>query len=122
MARGIANRHAWIDFASFGIVAPVVSKPRANSSDGLMLSLGEASRMLGTTPATLRRWADLGEVATFVTPGGHRRVPGTVTEGVVRHVRSRRRLDTREATALLVQAETAMDRLLVALMQGFEAS
>lgn len=30
----------------------------------------------------------------------------------------RRRLDTREATALLVEAETAIDRLLVALMNG----
>ena len=30
----------------------------------------------------------------------------------------RRRLDTREATALLVDAESALDRLLVALMTG----
>ena len=30
----------------------------------------------------------------------------------------RRRLDTREATALLVEAESAVDRLLVALMNG----
>lgn len=30
----------------------------------------------------------------------------------------RRRLTTREATALLVEAETAVDRLLVALMDG----
>jgi len=29
-----------------------------------------------------------------------------------------RRLDTREATALLVDAEAALDRLLVALMTG----
>lgn len=29
--------------------------------------------MLGITPATLRRWADHGDVAAFVTPGGHRR-------------------------------------------------
>jgi hypothetical protein len=30
----------------------------------------------------------------------------------------RRRLDTREATALMVEAEAAMDRLLVAFMSG----
>jgi hypothetical protein len=30
----------------------------------------------------------------------------------------RRRLDTREATALLIEAETAVDRLLVALING----
>jgi len=212
--------------------SPPVSNP------ALWLSLGEASRMLGITPATLRRWADQGEVATFVTPGGHRRFPRSVIEGMVPHVRSRpptlaglgaspermaqayrrarpaeravsprwlasltepdrvvfrergrellavllghldaedravaaaeleratrdageygamsrrlgasltetlelflrfrgsfvgelagvarrRRLDTREATALLMRAEAAMDRLLVALMKGFEAS
>jgi hypothetical protein len=34
----------------------------------------------------------------------------------------RRRLDTREATALLVDAESALDRLLVALMTGHTKS
>ena len=33
----------------------------------------------------------------------------------------RRRLDTREATALLVDAEAALDRVLVALMLGHSA-
>ena len=33
----------------------------------------------------------------------------------------RRRLDTREATDLLIQAESALDRLLVALMLGHKA-
>jgi len=37
------------------------------------LSLGQASQVLGITPATLRRWADRGDVPAFVTPGGHRR-------------------------------------------------
>jgi excisionase family DNA binding protein len=54
------------------------------------LSLGQASRLLGITPATLRRWADQGEVATFVTPGGHRRFPRIVIEGMVPQVRARR--------------------------------
>ena len=54
------------------------------------LSLGEASRFLGITPATLRRWADHGDVAAFVTPGGHRRFPRTVIEDMVPKPRSRR--------------------------------
>ena len=29
--------------------------------------------MLGVAPATLRRWAEAGEIVTFTTPGGHRR-------------------------------------------------
>lgn len=54
------------------------------------LSLGEASRLLGVTPATLRRWADHGDVAAFVTPGGHRRFPRTAIEALVPQARIRR--------------------------------
>jgi len=38
--------------------------------------------------------------------------------GELAQMARRRRLDTREATALLVEAERAVDRLLVALMNG----
>jgi excisionase family DNA binding protein len=37
------------------------------------LSLGPASRLLGVDPDTLRRWADVGRIRSFTTPGGHRR-------------------------------------------------
>lgn len=37
------------------------------------IGLNEASRRLGVSATTLRRWADAGVVRTFVTPGGHRR-------------------------------------------------
>ncbi len=37
------------------------------------LGLGGAARLLGVAPQTLRRWSDAGLVATFTTPGGHRR-------------------------------------------------
>jgi plasmid stabilization system protein ParE len=47
------------------------------------VSLGEASRMLGITPATLRRWADHGDVAAFVTPGGHRRFARSAIESMI---------------------------------------
>jgi excisionase family DNA binding protein len=39
------------------------------------LGLGEAARLLGITPQTLRRWADRGQIASYTTPGGHRRFP-----------------------------------------------
>ncbi|HEX6061471.1 MAG TPA: helix-turn-helix domain-containing protein [Candidatus Limnocylindria bacterium] len=39
----------------------------------LWLTLGEASRILGVDPDTLRRWADNGKVDVLKTPGGHRR-------------------------------------------------
>lgn len=37
------------------------------------LALGEACKILGVDPDTLRRWADAGKVEVFLTPGGHRR-------------------------------------------------
>ena len=37
------------------------------------LTLGEAARLLGVHPTTLRRWSDQGEVPYLRTPGGHRR-------------------------------------------------
>ena len=44
---------------------------RPTASD--WLGLGEASRLLGVAPGTLRRWSDSGQVQVFTTPGGHRR-------------------------------------------------
>lgn len=38
------------------------------------LTLGAASRLLGVSESTIRRWADSGEVRSFRTAGGHRRV------------------------------------------------
>ncbi len=37
------------------------------------LPLGEAASELGVDEATLRHWADAGQIRTFRTPGGHRR-------------------------------------------------
>lgn len=37
------------------------------------IGLTEASRILGVSPTTLRRWSDDGILETFTTPGGHRR-------------------------------------------------
>lgn len=37
------------------------------------VSLGEAARIIGVHPATIRNWADRGELPFRRTPGGHRR-------------------------------------------------
>lgn len=47
------------------------SQPSGQSSE--WLTLGDASKQLGVSPATLRQWADKGKVRSFRTPGGHRR-------------------------------------------------
>ena len=54
------------------------------------LTLGEASRTLGVTPNTLRRWADRGQIASFTTPGGHRRFPFAAVQALVPAGRTRR--------------------------------
>jgi excisionase family DNA binding protein len=37
------------------------------------LTLSQAAKRLSVHPTTLRRWADNGDIAVIVTPGGHRR-------------------------------------------------
>ena len=46
---------------------------RQASADPDWVSLSEASRVLGVSPATLRRWSDAGRLRVYTTPGGHRR-------------------------------------------------
>jgi excisionase family DNA binding protein len=38
-----------------------------------LVTISEASRILGVSEVTLRQWTDEGNVKAFVTPGGHRR-------------------------------------------------
>ena len=38
-----------------------------------LISISEASQILGVNEATLRQWTDEGKFDAFVTPGGHRR-------------------------------------------------
>ena len=45
------------------------ASPRQN-----WLTLGAASAMLGVSESTIRRWADAGDIRSFRTPGGHRRI------------------------------------------------
>lgn len=56
---------------------------RERSRGSEWLGLGEASRLLGVTPGTLRRWSDSGQVPAFTTPGGHRRYRRTALERLV---------------------------------------
>ena len=43
--------------------------------DEPLLTLKQAAERLSVHPATLRRWANQGDVLVVVTPGGHRRFP-----------------------------------------------
>lgn len=38
-----------------------------------LVTISEASRLLGVSEAALRQWTDEGKIKAFITPGGHRR-------------------------------------------------
>ncbi|MFH1651152.1 MAG: helix-turn-helix domain-containing protein [Chloroflexota bacterium] len=42
-----------------------------------LLSISEASQLLGVSEAALRQWTDEGKIKAFITPGGHRRYSRT---------------------------------------------
>jgi excisionase family DNA binding protein len=54
------------------------------------IGLSEASRVLGVSPATLRRWSDAGRLRVFTTPGGHRRFSRSALERLLPADRTRR--------------------------------
>ncbi len=56
------------------------------------VGLSEASRLLGVSPATLRRWSDAGRLRVFTTPGGHRRFSRAALQRLLPADRSRRPL------------------------------
>lgn len=55
----------------FNLLRPIMAPE--NKPTPQWISLKEAAEQLGIHPATLRRWADDGEIPVMVTPGGHRR-------------------------------------------------
>lgn len=50
-----------------------MSKEKQSLREPGLISISEASRMLGVSEATLRQWTDEGKIGAFITPGGHRR-------------------------------------------------
>ncbi len=64
--------------------------PRPPRTDPQWLGLGDASRLLGVSTATVRRWADSGRLKPFTTPGGHRRFSRATLERMLPTDRARR--------------------------------
>jgi excisionase family DNA binding protein len=63
---------------------------RRQLADRDWVGLSEASRLLGISPATLRRWSDAGRLRVYTTPGGHRRFSQAALERLLPADRSRR--------------------------------
>jgi excisionase family DNA binding protein len=83
------------------------------SSASSWLGLGPASRLLGISPATLRRWSDAGRIKAYTTPGGHRRFSRTAVEAMLPAERTRR-----PSMELLGETPDRVWRLLGAHRQG----
>ena len=90
-----------------------------------LLSLSEAATLLGVHPATLRRWADQGDILVMVTPGGHRRFPRTEVErlmGVEAHAGDEERLaEVLVDRALARTRERLPEQAAAGWVAGFDA-
>jgi len=89
----------------------------------MMLSMGQATRILGVTPITARRWAEAGLLPCVRTPGGHRRVAredvielsravGGSSRATVRKARERE-LETLVEASIAVAGQLEQEALLV---------
>src|SRR5450759_5155298 len=67
-----------------------VRVPPDTRSSTTWIGLGEASRLLGIAPGTLRRWADEGRIPVFTTPGGHRRFARSTLSALLPAARTHR--------------------------------
>jgi excisionase family DNA binding protein len=63
-----------------------------------LLTIGEASKLLGVSEPTLRNWTDQGEIKAFITPGGHRRFAEADLVNLVRRKQDRKLPEQIEAT------------------------
>lgn len=87
-----------------------VSDRRTTTTGPTWLSMGEASALLGVSSATLRRWAVEGRLATFTTPGGHRRFSPAAVESL---------LPRRPAAHAALAGATSTDQIQRAYRQSF---
>jgi excisionase family DNA binding protein len=63
--------------------------PNQPNGSRLGLSTSQAARELGVSLGTVRRWADLGYLRAYRTPGGQRRFSAEQIENFVRSLEQR---------------------------------
>ncbi|MFC1559276.1 MerR family DNA-binding transcriptional regulator [Gemmatimonadota bacterium] len=95
-----------------------IMKPN-ESNETVWLSLSEAALQLNVHPATLRRWADEGQVSVMRTPGGHRRFAASD----IAHLTDREHAEHQIGPVERMWAERAMqntrDRLMEVRDEGW---
>ena len=68
-----------------GLAGRTLRLPPGAADRSAWLTIHEASALVGVSEATLRRWAEAGDVEAFVTPGGHRRFTRGAILGLLPH-------------------------------------
>jgi excisionase family DNA binding protein len=69
--------------------AEIEPMPTESNVSRLGLSTSQAARELGVSLGTVRRWADLGHLRAYRTPGGQRRFSAEQIEEFVRSLEQR---------------------------------
>ena len=91
---------------------PGIRMEQSDSGSIEWLSLSDAAKRLNVHPATLRRWADEGQIPVMRTPGGHRRFAATD----ITHLTERRMPEQRIGPVERIWAKQALkntrDRIL----------
>ena len=67
----------------------IACMPTQSNGSRLGLSTSQAARELGVSLGTVRRWADLGYLRAYRTPGGQRRFSAEQIENFVRSLEQR---------------------------------
>lgn len=75
-----------------------------------LVSIGEASQILGVSEVTLRQWTDEGKIKAYITPGGHRRYSRAELERFM--TSSRKMLDIKDLAAE-IEETTQLHREIV---------
>ncbi|MXZ87789.1 MAG: helix-turn-helix domain-containing protein, partial [Dehalococcoidia bacterium] len=97
--RGVAGRGRLAYPLGQGLGGFVTEEGQAQA----WLSLGRASRMLGVSHSTVRRWADAGEIRSYRTSGGHRRIlEEDVRQFMAQHTQAAGSTDTDRISELAV--------------------
>jgi len=99
-ARSLSRLQFRVNFSNLSIVFYRILPPaEPHPRDSEWTTLSQAAEQLGVHPATLRRWADMGQVPALLTPGGHRRFRDSDLRAFAERNRHEPKVEAREMWA-----------------------
>ncbi len=55
-----------------------------SAADDALMTPGEVASLMRVDPKSVTRWAKAGKLASILTPGGHRRIPRSAVDALLR--------------------------------------